>query len=67
MSTSEPVSKESLPLVLSVMDLAEVLQIGRNTAYQLVNSGRIRVIRVGKCIRIPQSALLEYLNSHDES
>ena len=67
MSTSEPVSKESLPLVLSVMDLAEVLQIGRNSAYQLVNSGRIRVIRVGKCIRIPQSALLEYLNSHDES
>lgn len=67
MSTSEPVFNESLPLVLSVMELAEVLQIGRNSAYQLVNSGRIRVIRIGKCIRIPQAALLEYLNSSNES
>ena len=52
---------ENLPVVLSVQQLAEVLQIGRNSAYDLVKSGQIRSIRIGKTIRIPQATLLEYL------
>ena len=56
---------DNLPLVLSVPELAAVLHIGRNAAYELVNTGKIRSIRIGKNIRIPQSALLDYLNSTD--
>lgn len=59
---SDKYSLENLPLVLSVPDLAAVLHIGRNDAYKLVNSGQIRCVRIGKNIRIPQSALLDYLN-----
>lgn len=55
------IPSENLPVVLSVQQLAEVLQIGRNSAYDLVKSGQIRSIRIGKTIRIPQAALLEYL------
>jgi excisionase family DNA binding protein len=54
---------ENLPLVLSVPELASVLHIGRNAAYDLVNSGQIRCVRIGKNIRIPQSALMDYLNN----
>lgn len=57
------IPSENLPVVLSVQQLAEVLQIGRNSAYDLVKSGQIRSIRIGKTIRIPQAALLEYLNN----
>ena len=32
---------QQLPLVLSVPQLAGILHIGRNSAYQLVNSGEI--------------------------
>ncbi len=53
-----------LPLVLSVPELAKVLGIGRNAAYSLVNSGEIRSIRIGKNIRIPQSALMDFLNNY---
>lgn len=56
---------QNLPLVLSVSELADVLGVGRNSAYTLVNSGDIRVLRIGKNIRIPQSALMEYLNRAD--
>ena len=56
---------DNLPLVLSVPELATVLHIGRNAAYDLVNSGTIRSIRIGKNIRIPQSALMDYLNHTD--
>lgn len=62
MDTKTFYSVDGLPLVLSVPQLAEVLHIGRNSAYQLVSSGQIRSIRIGKNIRIPQSAVLEFLN-----
>lgn len=52
-----------LPLVLSVQQLMEVLGIGRNTAYAMVRSGRIKSVRTGKQIRIPKEALIEFLQS----
>ena len=54
-----------IPLVMTVPEMAEILHIGRNSAYALVNSGAIRSIRIGRNIRIPQSALLEYLERAD--
>ncbi len=60
-------SLNGLPLVLSVPELAAILQIGRNSAYELVKSGKIRSIHIGKNIRIPQSALLEYLQQDQHS
>ncbi len=62
MNLSNENSLKSLPLVLTVPQLADVLHIGRNAAYDLVKSGRIRSIHIGRTIRIPQSALLEYLD-----
>lgn len=49
--------------VYTVQELAELLHIGRNAAYDLVKSGKIRSIRIGKSIRIPRSALEKFLNS----
>ena len=63
MNKKNSITSENLPVVLSVQQLAEVLQIGRNSTYDLVKSGQIRSIRIGKTIRIPQAALLEYLNN----
>jgi excisionase family DNA binding protein len=54
-------SLQDLPLVLTVEDLMEVLNIGRNTAYEIVRSGQIRSIRVGKNYRIPRDAVEEFL------
>ena len=56
-------SLDALPLTLTVNELAEVLRIGRNNAYNLVRSKKLRSIRVGRKIRIPREALQEYLNS----
>ena len=54
-------SLESLPLALSVDDLMEILNIGKNTAYSLVKSGQLRSIRIGRQLRIPRDALREFL------
>ena len=52
---------EDLPLTMRVGDLMPVLRIGRNAAYELVRSGKIRSIRVGRSIRIPREAVIDYL------
>lgn len=54
-------SLEELPLALRVEDLMSVLNIGRNTAYELLRSGQIRSVKVGAQFRIPREAVAEYL------
>lgn len=55
-------SVEELPLVLTVEDLMPVLGIGRNTAYDLVRSGQIQSLRIGRQIRIPRNAVIQYIS-----
>jgi len=58
-------SYDELPLVLSVPQVAEILEIGKNTAYDLVRCGEIRSIRIGRQIKIPKDALIELLQKRD--
>ena len=51
------------PDVLTVKQLAEVLNIGLNAAYELVNRHEIGAKRIGRAIRIPKSGVIMYLNS----
>ena len=53
---------QALPMTLRGAELMPILGIGRNTAYELIRSGQIRSIRIGRQIRIPRDALLEFLN-----
>ena len=54
-------SLEDLPLALRVEDLMPILGIGCNTAYELVRSGQIRSIKIGRQIRVPRDAVVEFL------
>ena len=58
-------SYDELPLTLQVEDLMPILGIGRNTAYELIRCGKIRSIRIGKQLRIPKQALIDYLSDVD--
>ena len=58
-------SYDELPLTLRVEDLTSILDIGRNTAYELVRCGTIRSVRIGKQLRIPKDALVEYLSDEN--
>lgn len=52
---------DNLPMVLTVEEVSRLLCIGRNTAYELVRSGQIRSVKVGRIYRIPRAAVDEYL------
>lgn len=47
--------------LLTVDDLCEKLQVSRNTAYQLLESGEIKGFKVGRNWRIPNSSISSYI------
>ncbi len=49
--------------VLTVKELKEVLRIGFNKAYELLNNGDIKSLRIGHKIIIPKTAVIEYLST----
>ena len=59
----EELKKDQLPQILHVKDLQVLLSISHNTAYELVRSGKIRSIRIGRTDKIPLDAFNEYLRN----
>ena len=59
-------SLDDMPMTLRVEELMPILGIGRNTAYELVRSGKLRSIRVGRQVRIPKNALVEFLEDTEK-
>ena len=51
------------PALLTVKQVAEILGIGRNTVYRLIHEGQIMSLRVGRNIKIPQSAVKKFLET----
>lgn len=47
--------------VYTVDQIAEHLDMARSGVYSLVRSGELRSVRVGRLIRVPASALDEFL------
>lgn len=43
------------PDLLTVADLRELTQLGRDTVYALIESGQLGAIRIGKQLRVPRS------------
>ena len=52
----------NIPAVLTVEELAKYLHVGRNTAYNLVKSGEIPSIKIGRQIRIASDDVYRYLH-----
>ena len=47
--------------LLTVDDLCEKLQVSRNTAYQLLESGDVEGFKVGRNWRIPNVSISSYI------
>lgn len=56
-------SRDTLPLFLTPAELANVLGISRNTAYELVHRADFPVISVGKQYRISTEQFFKWLDN----
>jgi excisionase family DNA binding protein len=55
------------PMTYRVTEAAAALGVSRSTAYELISSGTIPSVRVGRCVRVPVDALRAWLNRQLES
>ncbi len=51
------------PDVVDVNDLTHMLNIGKNKAYELVNSNTIQSIKIGRKHIIPKFRVIEFLQN----
>ena len=49
------------PDVLTPMEAAKILHIGRSTIYKLLSEGRLRSFKIGTKILIPKSFLQDFI------
>ena len=47
--------------LITTDELCELLMIGKNTAYALLNSGKIKAFRIGRHWKIPKCAVYQYI------
>ena len=47
--------------LMTVEELCEELMIGRNAAYHLLISGKLRGFRIGRIWKIPRESIAEYI------
>ena len=56
----------SYPDILTVKQVGEMLNIGRNNAYELVRSGEIKSVTIGRQIRIPKDNVIAYFEKDED-
>jgi excisionase family DNA binding protein len=52
-----------VPVAYRVDEAAEALRVSRDSIYELIRSGRLRTIKVGKRRLVPLVALTEYVTA----
>ena len=53
---------KAIPLVYTVKEVSQTLQIGKTLVYRLIRSKKLRSIRVGNKYLVPRDALVDFLN-----
>jgi excisionase family DNA binding protein len=54
------------PLLLTVPQVMDRLQVGKHVVYQLIRSRRLASVRIGRCRRIPAEAVAAYIAAQVE-
>jgi len=68
---NEPASNLGLSLLLTVEEAAELLRMGRTTTYELVMSGKLLSVKIGRRRLVVRSSIQDFVDrliteQHDE-
>ncbi len=56
--------EEMKKLLLKPAEVAKMISVSRNVMYEMLHTGEIPSLRIGKSIRVPKKALLEWIDAH---
>lgn len=52
-------------MLLKPAEVASLLRIGRSLVYEMLASGELPSIRLGRCIRVPRESLQQWLKDRE--
>lgn len=58
---------DALPDVLTVVEFARLMRIGRNSAYEAIRRGDVGSVRIGRRVVVPRTAVLALLRNTNPS
>lgn len=47
--------------LITIEELCEILTVGKNTAYRLLNNGEISAFRIGRTWKIPRQSVTTFI------
>jgi len=57
----------NLPMLLTVMDVKNILRIGKNSAYELINQKSFPILRISeRKIRIPKDEFVKWIKTNSK-
>lgn len=63
---NKPTSWDTIPLILSVYDAADLLGVHRNTIMRMLRDGRLKGVKVGRAWRIKKQAIRDLLDARTQ-
>ena len=48
--------------LITIDEMREILSIGKNAAYTILNSGELKAFKIGKVWKIPRQSVYDYIN-----
>ena len=58
----EECKQEQVPVVLTAAEVMDILGVGKNTIYRLLNTKKLCGVRIGRSWRITKEALENFFN-----
>lgn len=54
-------TKNDASEIITIDELCDMLQIGKNTAYRLLLNGEIQAFKIGRIWKIPKQAVISFI------
>lgn len=51
--------------IYTVDEVANYLKVGRKLVYEVIQQGKLKCIRIGRCIRVPEVCLQEFVGKQE--
>jgi hypothetical protein len=58
---------EDLPLILSVNHIAEILQVSKRVAHEIMNENSFPLLRIRRCKRVSKDRFFEWLEKKSKT
>lgn len=60
---SKVIDKSELPVILTVYDIKDILNIGLRQAYELIHSKQFHSVKVGRCYKVSKDVFFSWLEN----